>query len=636
MLFKSTFILSLAAAAAAGAAQDASSSRMLKIKRAQDSIIADGAAMAKRAPMEVDSSKLARRSGAHRQDKRHHGDMAKRAAEEKRDVPLFQALLSLLNKTYPGLNTVVLGTEGTLNGAVSGLDDVLKKRSTEFTEVQKRDLSLFQGLLSLLNKTYPGLNTVVLGTEGTLNGAVSGLDDVLKKRDDLPLFQGLFSLLNKVYPGLNTAVLGTEFTLNGAVSGLDDVLKKRSADFSEVEKRDLSLFQGLLSLLNKAYPGLNTVVLGTESTVNGAVSGLDDVLKKRDELPLFQGLLSLLYKTYPGLNTVVLGTEGTLNGVVSGLDDVLKKREATAEPVNEKRDLPLFQGLLSLLNKAYPGLNTVVLGTEGTLNGAVSGLDDVLKKRSEEEKRDLPLFQGLLSLLNKAYPGLNTVVLGTEGTLNGAVSGLDDVLKKRDDIPLLPGLLSLLNKVYPGLNTAVLGTEFTLNGAVSGLDDVLKKRSADIPEHVKRDLTLFNGLLSLLNKTYPGLNTIVLGTQGTLNGVVSGLDDVLKKRDPTITAAAKVDLTNVLNNLLGSGTTSILSSSQLSQVTNLLAPLSSVTQLNSLLGSSFSGSQFTQLNSLLGLTQLNGLLSGLLGGLLGGSSGNLLGGLGGLGLFGRE
>ncbi|BGP17244.1 hypothetical protein JCM10213_000074 [Rhodosporidiobolus nylandii] len=322
---------------------------------------------------------------------------------------------------------------------------------------------------------------------------------------------------------------------------------------------------------------------------------------KRDELPLFQGLLSLLHKTSPGLNTVVLGTEGTLNGVVSGLDDVLKKRETSA-PVNEdlaKRDeLPLFQGLLSLLLKTYPGLNTVVLGTEGTLNGAVSGLDDVLKKRSPDE----PLFQGLLSLLNKVYPGLNTVVLGTEGTVNGAVSGLDDVLKKRSpDEPLFQGLLSLLNKAYPGLNTAVLGTEGAVNGAVSGLDDVLKKRA-----------------------------TTATNTQ-TASGDASSSTTVTTDDIPDNTADIKVNLNNVLNNLLDGGSISAVPADQLNQLRGLLSLLDTA-GLNNFLGSSFSAGQINTVSNILGV---NNLIGGLFGGLLGGNTGgdgNLLGGLlGGLG-----
>lgn len=85
---------------------------MVKIKRAQDGIAAD-AAMAKRAAPSP-AENLARRSGATRMDKRHHGDaaahadMVKRALAgdygqvDKRDLPLFQGLLSLLNQVYPG------------------------------------------------------------------------------------------------------------------------------------------------------------------------------------------------------------------------------------------------------------------------------------------------------------------------------------------------------------------------------------------------------------------------------------------------------------------------------------------------------------------------------------------------------
>ncbi|GAA5844226.1 hypothetical protein JCM11251_006720 [Rhodosporidiobolus azoricus] len=131
MHFKSIFLLGLAALAVA----DTGSDRMVKIKRTQDAIAAD-AAMAKRsAPAE----NLARRSGAARMDKRHHGDagahaeMAKRAMEEvdKRELPLFQGLLSLLNQAYPGLNTALYGVQSTLNGAVNGLDGILKRDNIE-------------------------------------------------------------------------------------------------------------------------------------------------------------------------------------------------------------------------------------------------------------------------------------------------------------------------------------------------------------------------------------------------------------------------------------------------------------------------------------------------------------------------
>ncbi|GAA5824321.1 hypothetical protein JCM11251_000376, partial [Rhodosporidiobolus azoricus] len=182
-------------------------------------------------------------------------------------------------------NTAVFGVENLANGAVNGLDGILKKREAgqELTEVEKRQLALFPGLLSTLNQIYPGLNIAVGGVEHTLNGAVSGLDTILK-RDNLPLFPGLLSLLNQVYPGLNLAVFGVENLANGAVNGLDGILKKRAAgeELTEVEKRELPLFQGLLGLLNQVYPGLNTAVFGVENVLNGAVNGLDQTLKKRN------------------------------------------------------------------------------------------------------------------------------------------------------------------------------------------------------------------------------------------------------------------------------------------------------------------------------------------------------------------
>ncbi|GAA5890660.1 hypothetical protein JCM6882_000615 [Rhodosporidiobolus microsporus] len=462
MLFKSTFLLGLAALAVADNASPATD-RMVKIKRAQDAIAAD-AAMAKRsAPAAAEN--LARRSGANRMDKRHHGDagahadMAKRATEaavDKRDLPLFQGLLSLLNQVYPGLNTAVFGTEVLLNGAVNGLDQTLKKRGVELSENQKRELPLFQGLLSLLNQVYPGLNTAVYGVETTLNGAVNGLDQTLRERDlnaapvnekrDLPLFQGLLSLLNQVYPGLNTAVFGVENVLNGAVNGLDQTLKKRAAgeELSEVEKRDLSLFQGLLSTLNQIYPGLNTAVFGVENVANGAVNGLDGILKKRGDLPLFQGLLSLLNQVYPGLNTAVFGVENVLNGAVNGLDQTLKKRTAGEELTEvEKRDLSLFQGLLSTLNQIYPGLNTAVFGTEVLLNGAVNGLDQTLKKRK--------------TVTANVKVDLEPVV---DSLLNG---GLDVSDLSSGQLSQLRGLTSLLNlnQLNSYLGSSLTGAQFS-------------------------------------------------------------------------------------------------------------------------------------------------------------------------------
>ncbi|BGP41040.1 hypothetical protein JCM10449v2_005009 [Rhodotorula kratochvilovae] len=202
----------------------------------------------------------------------------------------------------------------------------------------------------------------------------------------------------------------------------------------------------------------------------------------------------------------------------------------TAAPVNEKRDnLPLLAGLnWNVLLPLFHNLNGVVVNAEQAVDGAVDGLDDILKKRD-----GLPLLQGLnWDLLLPLFHNLNGVVVNAEQAVTGAVSGLDDVLKKRDltdnekrELALLPGLQALLQQLYPGLNQAVVGVENTATGAVNGLDDILKKRAfgqttpatSTIPDNtVNIDIRL-NQLLNDL-----------LGNRGLVANLLRGLGLQLK------------------------------------------------------------------------------------------------------------
>ncbi|TNY22198.1 hypothetical protein DMC30DRAFT_159940 [Rhodotorula diobovata] len=160
-------------------------------------------------------------------------------------------------------------------------------------------------------------------------------------------------------------------------------------DLNDNEKRDeLPLLQGLRALLHQLYPGLNQAVVGVENTATGAVTGLDGILKRDltgGELQLFAGLNSLLHKVYPGLNNAGVSAEQLVSDLVAGLDKTLKKRgDETAAPVNEKRDMnPLLVGLnWDILRPLFHNLNGVVVNTEQAVSGAVSGLDDILKKRA--------------------------------------------------------------------------------------------------------------------------------------------------------------------------------------------------------------------------------------------------------------
>ncbi|GAA6052088.1 hypothetical protein JCM3770_006625 [Rhodotorula araucariae] len=315
-----------------------------------------------------------------------------------------------------------------------------------------------------------------------------------------------------------------------------EMLKKR--DLSDNEKRELALLPGLQALLLQLYPGLNQVVTGVENTATGAVKGLDDILKRdlsdneKREIALLPGLQALLLKLYPGLNGAVVSTENLLKDAVGGLDKTLKKREATAAPVNEKRDsnLPLLAGVnWNLLLPLFHNLNGVIVNAEQAVSGAVDGVDDILKKRDS----GLPLLQGLnWDLLLPLFHNLNGVVVNAEQAVSGAVDGLDDILKKRDlsdnekrELALLPGLQALLLQLYPGLNQVITGVENTATGAVDGLDDILKKRafgqttpaSSSIPGNT---INVDIRLQQLLND--------LLGNRGLVANLLRGLGLSLK------------------------------------------------------------------------------------------------------------
>ncbi|GAA5976129.1 hypothetical protein JCM11641_003288 [Rhodosporidiobolus odoratus] len=208
----------------------------------------------------------------------------------------------------------------------------------------------------------------------------------------------------------------------------------------------------------------------------------------------------------------------------------------------------------------------------------------------------------------------DTVILGTEGRVKGAVAG----------------------------NTAVLGTEGTVNGAVSVLDDVVngKKEDGKDGSPSPQDQALLQNVLSLLHKTEPGLNTVVLGSEGTVNGAVSGLDGILKMREATaapvnekrdnnnddssITADVdvRVELKQLLDNLLNGGP------SPPNSRPPLPLPHRATHQY---LNSSYTSSQLGPLQNILGVVGLDQLFSGLLGNLGGARSGNVGGLLAGLG-----
>ncbi|GAA5912806.1 hypothetical protein JCM8208_006431 [Rhodotorula glutinis] len=187
----------------------------------------------------------------------------------------------------------------------------------------------------------------------------------------------------------------------------------------DLSERDLPLFQGLQNLLHQLYPGLNEVVVGTENTATGAVRGVDGIVK-RDELPLLQGLHALLHKLYPGVNGAGLSAEQLVSDLVGGLDKTLKKRDETAAPANEKRDnFGLLEGVnWNVLLPLFHNLNGVVVNTEQAASGAVSGLDDVLKKR------DVPSGGPNSANINIQLEQLLQNLLGGKGPLYNLLRGL--------------------------------------------------------------------------------------------------------------------------------------------------------------------------------------------------------------------
>ncbi|GJN91396.1 hypothetical protein Rhopal_004417-T1 [Rhodotorula paludigena] len=357
----------------------------------------------------------------------------------------------------------------------------------------------------------------------------------LTKREFGLIFQ-LQQLLRNAAPHLETTLGGVGGTVDSALTDVDKILKR---DGSDNEKRDLGLILGLQRLLQNAAPNLQVTLAGLGGTVDSALTDVDKILKRdasdaeKRDLGLILQLQQLLRNAAPHLETTLGGVGGTVDSALTDVDKILK-RDATAAPVNEKRDLGLILQLQQLLRNLAPNLQTTLGGVGGTVDSALGDVDKILKRdASDAEKRDLGLILQLQQLLRNLAPNLQTTLGGVGGTVDSALTDVDKILKRdasdaeKRDLGLILQLQQLLRNLAPNLQTTLGGVGGTVDSALTDVDKILKRDASDAE---KRDLGLILQIQQLLRNAAPHLQTTLGGVGGTVDSALGDVDKILKRQ----------------------------------------------------------------------------------------------------------